>query len=206
MGKDYTKNIPYQRSSTLNFDSSYSEQERFPRKFEVELREVEICGKRMIRTFLNNTRIGNDLTDNAYIPDGYRFHDVLHLAFVAILGWSPVIRKLINKKRRSNCLVDEVEDGGRAQVIDEVICAMIFSYAREHNWLENITKIDSALLQQIRSIAVTVEAGKCSVDEWQNAILTGFKVWRETVKNNGGYMSVDLDNKTFEYLHPSASY
>ena len=54
----------------------------------------------------------DSLTDNAYDPDGYRFHDVFHLAYAAVLDWSPVTRSLLQRKRKSNPQVDEVEDGG----------------------------------------------------------------------------------------------
>jgi hypothetical protein len=45
-------------------------------------------------------RLGDDLTDNARDDDGYRFHDVMHLANVANLGWSPVLRKMMGRRRR----------------------------------------------------------------------------------------------------------
>ena len=50
---------------------------------------------------MSGEKIGDELTDNAYKDDGYRFHDVFHSAYVAILGWSPVIRKLLKRKRKS---------------------------------------------------------------------------------------------------------
>lgn len=64
--------------------------------------------------------LGDDLTGNAYVDDGYRFHDVIHLALIAHLSWSPVVRGLMRRKRKSkNDRVDEVEDGGRTQVVVE---------------------------------------------------------------------------------------
>ena len=41
---------------------------------------------------MDGVLVGAALTDNAYQDDGYRFHDVFHIAFTAILGWSPVLR------------------------------------------------------------------------------------------------------------------
>ena len=58
--------------------------------------------------------IGDSLSDNAYVDDGYRFHDVMHLAHMAVLGWSPVMRNLLKLKRKSQPTIDEVEDGARA--------------------------------------------------------------------------------------------
>ena len=40
------------------------------------------------------------LFPNAYRDDGYRFHDVMHLTFAALLGWSPVLRSLLRKMEK----------------------------------------------------------------------------------------------------------
>ena len=42
----------------------------------------------------------------------------------------------MRRKRKSDPKVDEVEDGGRAIVIEEGISAMVFSYAERRNFLE----------------------------------------------------------------------
>jgi hypothetical protein len=41
---------------------------------------------------VNGFRVGDPLTDNAWSETGYRWHDTLHLAHAACLGWSPVFR------------------------------------------------------------------------------------------------------------------
>ena len=38
-----------------------------------------------MKAFINKKQIGNDLTDNSYISDGYRFHDVFHFSYKNIL-------------------------------------------------------------------------------------------------------------------------
>lgn len=58
--------------------------------------------------------IGNEGGDNFYDPDGYRWHDAFHLANLTVLGCSPGVRALLKRKRRSDPLVDNVEDGGLA--------------------------------------------------------------------------------------------
>ena len=45
---------------------------------------------------------------NAYVADGYRFHDVFHLACAAVLCWSPVTRRNLGRKRRTDPLIGEV--------------------------------------------------------------------------------------------------
>ncbi len=187
-------------SLLTNFDSGYEQGESFPRKFKVELREVSGEGGTKIRTFIDGVKIGDDLTDNADDADGYRFHDVFHLSYVAILGWSPVIRKLLGRKRKSNPKVDEVQDGGRAQVIDEAVAALVFDYAKEHNWLEGVGDIDYKLLRTIKGITSLLEVKQRTMGEWQRAILTGFDVWRRVLANSGGLIVVDLDSKLLSYV------
>lgn len=189
-----------QNTAKLNFDAPFDAAESFPRQFEVELREVLVKGHTKIRVFVDGKKIGDDLTDNADDPDGYRFHDVFHLGYVAVLGWSPVIRKLMKRKRRSNPKVDEVQDGGRAQVIDEAVAALVFEYARHHRWLAGVPDLDYQLLRTVKGITSLLEVKKRSLAEWQSAILMGFEVWRQVLTTNGGRIRVDLDAKRLEYL------
>lgn len=194
-----------QDSSAIVFDAEYEETERLPRQFEIELREVVVKGKTKIRVRMNGKQIGDDLTDNADDPDGYRFHDVFHLGYVAVLGWSPVIRKLLKRKRKSNPQVDEVQDGGRAQVIDEGVSALVFDYAKGHKWLNGVSDLDYQLLRTIKGITSLLEVRERSMGEWQRAILVGFEVWRQVLKSNGGRILVDLDAKELRYLGPPPS-
>jgi NTP pyrophosphatase (non-canonical NTP hydrolase) len=192
-------------SSSIVFDGEYEETERLPRQFEIELREVPVKGKTKIRLRMNGKQIGDDLTDNADDPDGYRFHDVFHLSYVAVLGWSPVIRKLLKRKRKSKPQVDEVQDGGRAQVIDEGVSALVFDYAKSHKWLNGVSDLDYQLLRTIKGITSLLEVSARSMGEWQRAILVGFEVWRQVVKSNGGRILVDLDAKELKFLGSPAS-
>ena len=192
-----------QNSSSRNFDTGFKVNESFPRQFEVELREVTVNNRKKIRLLVNGEKIGDELTDNADDPDGYRFHDVFHLGYVAVLGWSPVIRKLLSKKRRSVAAIDEVQDGGRAQVIDEAVSALVFDYAKGHDWLKNVTDLDYQLLRTIKGITSLLEVKQRKMGEWQQAILLGFEVWRQVHANEGGRILVDLDAKDLKYIGAS---
>ena len=99
-------------------DDGCSSSQQFPRQFEVAFVTIS---KGRSRMYLDGRRLGDDLTDNAYDDDGYRFHDVMHLANAAKLGWSPVLRDLMRRKRKANPLIDEVEDGARARIVEEAI-------------------------------------------------------------------------------------
>lgn len=189
-----------QDTGSVIFDSMFEEHEQLPRRFEVELSEVIVNKRTMIQMRVNGEKIGDDLTDNADDPDGYRFHDVFHLAYVAVLGWSPVIRKLMNRKRKSAPKIDEVQDGGRAQVLDEGVAALVFDYAKEHNWLKGVNDLDYKLLRTIKGVTSLLEVRKRSLGEWQRAILVGFEVWRQVLQAGGGKILVDQDTRSLTFL------
>jgi len=178
------------------FDRFAEPNERFPRQFDVQLTQAIEGDYVKSRAFLNGKQIGNDITDNAYSNDGYRFHDVFHLAYAAVLGWSPVTRKLLAIKRGSNKKVREVQDGGRASAIEEGISAFVFEYAREHNSLDGATRIDGDLLKLIKNATRNLEVSACTAAEWEHAILTGYAAWRVIENNSGGWIRVDLDART----------
>ena len=95
-GKLDEENLP-------EFDCDFPKDEQLPREFEI------VISKRGKRTYMkwNDVFIGDPLTDNIGEADGYRFHDVFHLAHAAILHWSPVFRALIKHKRKSRRDIDE---------------------------------------------------------------------------------------------------
>jgi NTP pyrophosphatase (non-canonical NTP hydrolase) len=182
------------------FDGEFPEHERLPRQFAVEITELSQDNSVKMKAFVNGQQIGNDLTDNSYANDGYRFHDVFHLAYAGVLGWSPVTRQLLGGcKRKSNPKVDEVEDGGRAKAIEEGISALVFSYAKDHNFLERVSTLDYQLLKTIKNMTSHLEVSQCSLGDWEKAILMGYEVWRQVEKNRGGMVVVDLDVRSIKY-------
>lgn len=185
------------------FDHEFPKKECLPRQFEVEVTEVSENNSVKMRAFIKtkkkSKKIGNDLTDNSYASDGYRFHDIFHFSYAAVLGWSPVIRSNLQCKRKSNSSIDEVEDGGRAIAIEEGISALVFSYAAKHSYLEEVSILDDQLLATIKSMTLHLEVSQCSLCDWEKAILDGYKVWRQIEKNKGGKVIVDLDARSIVY-------
>jgi NTP pyrophosphatase (non-canonical NTP hydrolase) len=177
-------------------DAAYPETERLPRQITVDITTLHVDGKPRVRVFVNGEQIGNDLTDNSYDPDGYRYHDVFHLAFAGVLGWSPITRSILKRQRRSKPEVDEVEDGGRAKAIEEGISALIFRYAKDHNWLEGTQGVSCELLRTIKCMTGHLEVSRRSSGDWEQAIIKGFEVWRQIKKRGGGTLLVDLDQRT----------
>jgi NTP pyrophosphatase (non-canonical NTP hydrolase) len=182
--------------AAASFDVTYPETERLPRQITVDITTIHVDGKPRMKAFINGEQIGDDLTDNAYDPDGYRYHDVFHLAFAGVLGWSPIIRSILKRKRKSSSEVDEVEDGGRAKAIEEGVSALIFRYAKDHNWLEGTQGVSCELLRTIKSMTTHLEVSRCSSREWEEAIIKGLEVWRQIKKRGGGTLLIDLDQRT----------
>jgi len=182
----------------------YDEQDRMdeqlPRTFTARVRYLDGSERDKVQLFLNGTPLGDPLTDNAYDEDGYRFHDIFHLAFAAILGWSPVVRKLLNVKRKSNSLTDQVEDGGRATAIEEGIAALIFAHAKSYNFYQGVQEVDSDLLQTVKQMTAHLEVSSQSVGQWEKAILAGFAIWRQVVKYEPGEIQADLRARTIVFI------
>jgi NTP pyrophosphatase (non-canonical NTP hydrolase) len=194
-----------ERTEPLRFDATLPVGERLPRQFEVELVDFEGDDRQRVRVLINGVPFGEELTDNAYDPDGYRFHDVFHFAYAAVLGWSPVTRALLRRKRKSRPILDEVEDGGRAAVIEEGVAALAFDYARRHRMLDGVSVLDFQLLRTIKDMTSHLEVKQCNTGEWEQAILQGFTVWRAVLAACGGRIAVDLDQRRIDYLGPAST-
>ncbi|MEU6745150.1 hypothetical protein ABZ914_02870 [Spirillospora sp. NPDC046719] len=123
-------------------------------------------------------------------------HDVFHLSYLAVLGWSPVMRSLLHRKRRSNAEMDEAEDGGRAIAIEEGVSALVFAYASRHNFLDGKAHIDNELLDVIASMVGHLEVAAHRAADWEKAILTGYEAWRELRQTDGGVIEVDMSTQT----------
>jgi len=174
-------------------DDNSSPEEQLPRAFEVEFVEkVEKGNLTYIQTIVDGKEFGNPLRDNHYEDDGYRYHDIFHFSYAVVLGLSPVVRKFFQCKRVSNPITDEVEDGGRAIVIDEAISALVFEYAKKHSYLEDIDTIDFSLLRTIKELTSHLEVSVRTHCQWERAILLGFEIWREIKDKKVGKVHCDL--------------
>jgi NTP pyrophosphatase (non-canonical NTP hydrolase) len=180
-------------------DATYEPHEQIPRVFTITFKETRKAGRAKVTLVRDGKVCGDALTDNAYFDDGYRFHDVFHLAYAAVLCWSPVLRKILGCKRRSKEQVDEVEDGGRATVIEEGISAVVFQYAQKHNLLDGVGRIDSDLLNLITRLTNGLEVADASAGEWEEAILHGYRVFRLLNRHHGGQVTVDLAQRTLAF-------
>lgn len=179
-----------------DFDASYPEDEQLPRYFEIQIFQKK-SGLSYLRW--NNVFIGDPLSDNINKPDGYRFHDVFHMANAAILHWSPTFRALIKHKRKSNPATDREQDGGRAIVVEEGLTAWLFSYAQELDNFDGHDGVSFDVLKTIQKFVQGYEVERCPLKLWENAILQGYEVFRKLKENNGGIVVGDRANRKISY-------
>ena len=183
--------------STLpTFDRGFPIDEQLPNSFQIEITQRK-SGQAYLRW--NGVFIGDALTDNIRDPDGYRFHDVFHLAHAAILHWSPTFRSLIKQKRKSDPEVDEAEDGGRARVIEEGLTALIFARAKQLDFFDGQSSVSFDLLKTIQQFVQGYEVQQCPLRLWERAILDGYEVFRLVRENSGGVVIGDREARTIRY-------
>ncbi len=188
------------------FDDTFPPKERFPRWFDAYFaEETDEKGKRRVVVSWENRQIGDFLTDNSHVPDGYRYHDAFHFAYACMLGWSPVTRRNLKLKRKSQKAVDEVEDGARAIIYEEAISGIIFEDARDHGFYESKRVLDFGLLDSIKRLTQHLEVSVRTRNDWEQAIIGGFDTWRELVANVGGVVRYDLENRKMTYLGKTGS-
>ncbi|WP_459207498.1 nucleoside triphosphate pyrophosphohydrolase family protein [Pseudomonas sp. MLB6B] len=186
------------------FDADYPQHEQFPPTLEITFIERGTREKGHVVQSLNGVFIGDRLTDNSNEPDDYRFHDVFHLAYLAFLGWSPVLRGLLKRKRKSNSRTDENEDGARAMIIEEGIATWIFNHANHQSSYADDRQrgLDYGVLKQICSMVQGYEVEKCQIWQWEKAIVAGFEIFRKLQENRGGTVVVDVLKHTMDFIPP----
>ena len=199
------------------FDSEYPDRERFPRKLVFEFREqpaanghlvasismvdaqpnafpsgtVEIDGN--VCGFSLGSALGDPLTDNARQPDSYRYHDAIHIGFMAVLGWSPIMRTLLNVRRRSNKTTDECDDGARAKYAEEGLAAILARLARRRSHFHSEVTVDSDAIAAAKSATEGLEVSAGTAWLWRRAISNGFVAMHLLSKHGGGFLIADLD-------------
>lgn len=185
-----------------DFDEAYPASEKFPDEFEIEFISFEQDGKKKLKIVdkTDNKPIGDPLTDNTYEEDGYRFHDVFHYGYLAILGWSPVIRKLLSRKRKSNPTIDENEDGARSQITEELVSLFVYHHALEHELLRYSESVDSGVIKHVKTLTKNTEVRACSGKQWEKAILASYQIYNKLIANNGGRVLVSKKNRSLIYL------
>ncbi len=186
--------------------------EQLPRRFEVAF---VTTGRGRSRMYLDGKKLGDDLTDNAYAEDGYRFHDVMHLALAAKLGWSPVLRKLIGRKRKGDPHTDEVEDGARAAIVEEAVIKAIHAEGvrlaalaiPDHgqgpiDLFTAGTDMSFGFLRRLEGLVAGLEVESNHYWEWEDAIISGFGIFNRLRSAGQGTVALDLEARALSFSNP----
>lgn len=158
-----------------------------------------------VRMFRGDQPVGDPLDDNSEHHDDYRYHDVFHLAHMATLGWSPVMRRLLKRKRSEVSAIDRVQDGGRAAAIEEGLTAYVFTMAAGHSFFTTLAHVPPSVLKTCVKMTAHLEVAARSTADWHVAIVAGYQVFRQVVENRGGVVTADLDHRTLTYDGPAVS-
>ena len=169
-------------------------EERIPGYLPVDFREFKRGSKVLVVQSAFTIKIGDPLTDNIGEEDLYRFHDVFHLAYAAVLGWSPVLRALLKCKRKSHPSLDENQDGARAILIEEGISTFVFNHAKPH-FFEGATGVDYRLLSTIKQFVKGYEVEDQPFWAWERAILRGYDMFRKLSDRRGGRVTLDMTRR-----------
>lgn len=190
---------PLKREYPRPFDEAkrISLHERLPTHLTIDMMERRIGKQRFVFQQYKGLNIGDRLTDNAAEQDDYRFHDVFHYAYCAVLTWSPVVRALLRLKRKSRPKLDEVEDGARANLTEEGISAWIFKQAEELSFFAGIKRgeLSFDILKTVHEFADGYEPHKCPLWLWEDAILQGYAAFRFLKKHRRARVHIDMVNR-----------
>jgi hypothetical protein len=206
------------------FDADYPPQERFPRRLVIAFGEHAMpsgraaavmmlvsaepnafpdgpldCDDGKVIGYQVGGQLGDSLTDNSRRTDAYRYHDAIHLGFMAVLNWSPNTRSLLRVKRKSDPMTDECEDGARAIFAEEGLAAMLSRLAVRRAAFQSETSVDGEVIDVARAAAVDLEVEVLPAWLWQRAIQQGFHALHRLAANEGGYLTADLDTRTLTY-------
>jgi NTP pyrophosphatase (non-canonical NTP hydrolase) len=173
-----------------SFDQGFPPDQKLPDKMEFEF----ISQGNKVSLLMNGKPIGDPIDDNAWNDDFYRFHDIFHVAYATILGWSPVIRKLAELKRKDDKSIDRIEDGARAVFLEEGISIAVFTQnvdSGQVSFFSDPNNIPFSVIEMVKLMTSKQEVNRRGVDAWRKAISEGFRLFDELRRNNGGIVACD---------------
>ncbi len=180
-------------------DSNFPVLEQLPRRVTVHFDSTLVGETSKTRVSINGMQVGDFIDDNSLEADAYRFHDVFHYTFATMLGWSPCARAMMKRKRKSNPIVDEIEDGARATITEEAISLLIFNRAKRHGYFRNGFTLEDSILDFIKEMTDPFEVKIRTKAEWKKAIELAYVLFNQLVDNNGGRIHFDMIGQTAVY-------
>ncbi|MHA4810209.1 hypothetical protein ACX0G9_19000 [Flavitalea flava] len=183
------------------FDAGCPVNEQIPRSFSVSFKEVGLGKKGEVRVVLNDSKqVGDIINDNSHKGDFYRYHDIFHYTFATLLGWSPCTRAMMKCKRKSDEILDEIEDGARATITEEALSMVIFNEAKRKGFFRNNNKVSKSTLRIIKEMTEPFEVKIRNSKDWENAILSAYEVFRFLIDNKGGRVEFNALKREINYF------
>lgn len=196
------------------YDEHWPKDQRLPRSMSVRFVEdssrsvavvrMELLGEAAERAAkeLSRKQLGDALDDNLVLDDGYRYHDVIHLAHAAVLGWSPVLRSLLGAKRKGPAPagvsehVDRTQDGARAVALEEGLAAFVFNFMEPDDFEAAEDLLTWDLVKHVRRTVRGLEVEDQPPVAWKEAYRQAFNCFRALRDARGGVVEVNLDTQT----------
>lgn len=187
------------------YDQDYPDSEQLPRELRIDFVSIS---RRQARMYYQGRPLGDDLTDNAYNEDGYRFHDVMHLANAACLRWSPVLRRLLKRKRKSSPITDEVEDGARAAIVEELVIKAVHAEGKrlqpneaggDTSLFPEKGHVTFGLIKTVLEYVKGLEVENSQEWQWRKGILEGARVYHALRQEGQGSVIVNLADRSLTF-------
>ncbi len=151
------------------------------------------------RGYAVNAPFGQHLTDNSQRDDGYRYHDAIHMAFMACLHWSATMRSLLGIKRKSDDEKDHNQDSARPIFLEEGLAAVLVALSVLRMNFEAEANIDGDVLETVKACTSELEVANVPGWAWRTVIVMGFKAMRALETHKGGYLIANLDERTLTF-------
>jgi NTP pyrophosphatase (non-canonical NTP hydrolase) len=180
------------------FDEEDPEEAQLPRQLKVTFSVRDEDGRVVLTR--DGVPAGDPLNSASPVEDNYKYHDVIHLAFAAKLGWSPVLRDILvpKHKRKSPSGENVPDDGARARIIEEAISAILFAQAPKLNWYATPDDVPLRTLELIKRVTADYEVKTKTIPQWQEAICEGFTAFKKIEGKKSAIVSIDLVARTLE--------
>lgn len=143
--------------------------------------------------------LGAELDDNSKRVNGYRYHDAIHMAFMARLHWSATMRSLLRVKRKSDPDKDAHEDSARPIFLEEGLAAVLAALAPRRLNFETYALVDGDVLAAVKACTRDLESSVIPARAWRDTITEAFSVMKKLVEHSGGYVVADLEARTLSY-------
>ena len=127
--------------------------------------------------------------------DNFRWHDLYHLCFFAVCGWSVVCKTMLGLDDqtvpRSGIM------GIRGPIIEEAIIARFFTEISS-----DTDPIKAAEIAAKSAVMLCKDTKLSSIEEtsWKDALYLGHSLMTEAAEYGGGELYVDLDAGTVKFV------